>query len=659
MRWFAARGRGSRARARRRARLVAALAALAILAACCLAYLGGIFKPVDATWQSLAFATRHDLGADPPISLDRDTGSRPWLDQCSHARSQGAALRAPLVRSPADAATLISACRRPLLLVAWDQASVGTYPDGWTRALTARLIDRLHAAGALLIVIDRLYEDQRAGTDKLAVAMRRAGNVVVAQEISTLTSPYLSGQQLVPLVSPIAAAARAIGLGNLPPPDRSDPRHAYRLYNNDLALGPTEPHLPSLALAAARLLGIGPASSDPTFAINFAGLAGDSFPTDSLADVLRGAVDPAEIAGRIVFVGDEYPLDRDYYPTPADGAGASTSGGQMYGVELNMHAFNTLLHRDPLRVPSAPVQILLGFPFACLAAAWAQRGRLTSVALLFMALLALLTGGSLLAFVAGGIWLDTAAPTVALIVAPLAVLGLRLGSEQRASRELRSLFGRYVAPGVVSRIVDDPDAFGLEGTMREVTVLFSDIRGFTTLSEGMSPQQVVGLLNRYFTAMVEEIQVWGGTVDKYVGDAIMALFGAPDDLPDAPARAVRAALGMQRRLVGLNERFAAEFGQTVAMGIGLHHGPAAVGIIGAPSKREYSAIGDTVNTASRLESFTKEAGYAIAASAQVVDALPPDLLAEVRPHDLGDVAVKGRVASVRIYGLGPPTGIVR
>src|SRR5581483_3416186 len=123
---------------------------------------------------------------------------------------------------------------------------------------------------------------------------------------------------------------------------------------------------------------------------------------------------------------------------------------------------------------------------------------------------------------------------------------------------------------------------------------------------------------QYFTAMVEEIQRQGGTVDKYVGDAIMALFGAPDDLPDAPVRAVRAAMAMQARLVPLNEHFAREFGVRIATGIGLHHGPAAVGVMGAPAKREYSAIGDTVNTASRLEGLTKDVGYAIVAGEIVV-----------------------------------------
>lgn len=652
---------GPTARARRKARIIATLAAAAVIVIFAAAYVGGIYKPVDYTWQALAFTTRHVMGADPPIQVDHNTGSSPWLNKCGKAGSASSAQSAPSVHNAADAAQLIAVCQNPLLLVSWDQNSVQNYPPGWTRSLTARLIDRLSADGARLIVIDRLYEDDDpnnppAGTAELASAMRRAGNVVIAQEVTNLSEGYIaSGLHLVPLDPSIASAARAIGLANLPPPDSSDPQHFNRSYDNEVVWDVRAPPIPSLALAAAKVLGIGPASSDPTFLINFAGQAGNTFQTDSLVDVLNigplGSsvhIDPSEIAGRIVFLGDEYFLDHDTFLTPVD------TVGPMYGIELNMHAFNTILHHDPLNVPSTPLQLLIGFPFACLAAAWASRAGLLSTAAVTLALLAALLGSTLVLFVRFGVWIDSGAPISALIVAPLVIMGVRLGAEQRARREIRSIFGRYVAPRVVTRICDDPDSFELEGALREITVLFSDIRGFTTLSEGMSPQQIVRILNLYFTAMVEEIHAQGGTVDKYVGDAIMALFGAPDDLPDSSACAVRAALGMQKRLAILNQQFGREFGTTLAAGIGLHHGMAAVGIMGCPAKREYSAIGDTVNTASRLESFTKDAGYGITASVDVVNALPADLLLEVKPQDLGDVALKGRSATVRVYGLGEP-----
>jgi adenylate cyclase len=597
--------------ARRRARGAAAGAAVLILAVIGALALRGSFEPTDLAWQSAAFRWRHDLGLDP--------------------------------------------ARRPIVIVAWDQNSAQQLTDGWTRAATAALIDRLHAAGARLIMLDRLFEGPRAGTSELAAAMRRAGNVVLAQEISLGATSYTSAMSLVDLEPSIAATARGIGIANLPPPDTADPDARYRRYNYSIqAVRDAQGNHPSsFALAGARVLGVDPRSSDLTFLINFAGPAGATYPVYSLVDVLNGRQNLAAVRGAAVLVGDEVAADKDYFASPVDNADPTLEGSDlMYGVEMNANALNTLLLGAPLHRPGTPEQIALTFPLALLATGWAVRGRFHSSLGLAVALMVLLLACSLAVFLTRGLWIDVSAPLLALALAPLATLGVRFATEEQANRAVRALFGRYVSPQVVRRIVDDPDAFGLDGEMREITVLFSDIRGFTTLSEGMPPQQIVRLLSRYFEAMVEEIQAQGGTVDKYVGDAIMALFGAPDDLPDAPLRAVRAAVGMQRRLAALNAQIVAVGTRPIATGIGLHHGPAAVGVMGAPAKREYSAIGDTVNTASRLEGLTKDAGYPIVASDTVVAALSDEMRAELAPRDLGAMTVKGRAEAVRVYGLG-------
>ena len=608
---------GARGAARRRARFVAAAAAFLVLLACAAASWEGSFEPVNLAWQSQLFQFRHQAGLDPK--------------------------------------------RASIVIVGWDQNSYTQLGGTWSRATTAQLVDLLHHAGARLIMIDRLYEDDTpdlaAGTAALAGAMRRAGNVVLAQEVAVSATAFTNSATLVPLVSSIAAAARAVGIVNIPPPEGADPNARYRAYSTTVEWAPGQ-FEPSFALQGARLLGVPSPGLQSTFLVNFAGPIGAPFPYYSLVDVLNGSPGLLSgLAGKIILVGDELSTDKDYFDTPMQSAGigsATAVQDKMYGVEYNANALNTMLEQDPLQRPDAPLQIAITFPLAILAAAWAIRGRLFSSLLIAAGLIVVLLGGAWLAFVSLAVWIDVAAPLLATVLAPLAVLGVRYTTEERANREVRSLFGRYVAPSVVARIVDDPDAFGLEGELREITVLFSDIRGFTSLSEGMAPQRIVRLLSRYFTAMVEEIQAQGGTVDKYVGDAIMALFGAPEDQPDAPARAVRAALGMQRQLRALNAEFVREGGKPIATGIGLHHGPAAVGVIGAPAKREYSAIGDTVNTASRLESLTKDVGFAIAASAAVVAALPAELAAQVSPRDLGEITVKGKTEGVRVFGLGPP-----
>ena len=629
MKWFTG-SAGTRRQARRRARTAAAVAARLVILGCAIADWLGSFEPVNLAWQSQLFNYRHLAGLDPP--------------------------------------------RAPIVIVGWDQNSSQSpaLPNGWDRKSTAHLVDLLHNAGARLIMIDRLYEDPSLpGTAELAAAIRRAGNVVLVQEATVGASAYTESISVVPLLPTIAAAARAIGLGNLPPPEGTDPNAPYRRDNYEVQLAPSRDNYevqpapgqqePSFALAAAQALGVHVSSHDPTFLVNFAGPIGN-FTYCSLIDVLHPplGVSPCLVndwASRIVLIGDEYFFDHDYFDTPVvsdTSSGTNSLQNKMYGVEYNANALNTLIEHDPLQRPGTPAQIALTFPLALLATGWAVRGRLYSSLLVAVGLMAVLLGGAWMAFISFNTWIDPAAPLLATLLAPLAVLGVRFTTEERANREVRSLFARYVAPSVVSRIVDDPDAFGLEGELREITVLFSDIRSFTTLSEGMPPQRIVRMLSRYFTAMVEEIQAQGGTVDKYVGDAIMALFGAPEDQPDAPVRAVRAALGMQQRLAALNDELAKEVGKPIATGIGIHHGPAAVGVIGAPAKREYSAIGDTVNTASRLEGLTKDVGYAIVASASVVAALPDDLRDLVAPHDLGEVSVKGRMASIRVFGLGEP-----
>jgi adenylate cyclase len=154
-------------------------------------------------------------------------------------------------------------------------------------------------------------------------------------------------------------------------------------------------------------------------------------------------------------------------------------------------------------------------------------------------------------------------------------------------------------------MLEHPESFKLGGANQTITVLFADIRGFTRLSEHANPEKVVHLLNKYFSAMTDIIFAHGGTLDKYLGDGLMALFGAPTATPDDATNALNAAVAMQRRVLGINEDLRSEGLPEVAIGIGLHTGEAVVGYIGSERRSEYTAIGDTVNTASRLESNSK------------------------------------------------------
>ena len=220
-------------------------------------------------------------------------------------------------------------------------------------------------------------------------------------------------------------------------------------------------------------------------------------------------------------------------------------------------------------------------------------------------------------------WLmPVATPQLGLLVSYLGVLGLRLTGEERERTRLRQIFGRYVSDEVVEKLLATGKQPNLGGEAVTVTVLFSDIRNFTPMSESLAPQEVVELLNNYFSRACEPILEQGGTVDKFIGDAIMAVFGSPAPYPDHARRAIAAALALAERAsdfqAWIARRFPDRDWQDFQIGIGLHTGEVVVGNVGSPKRFEFTAIGDTVNTASRLESLTKELGWTIVASVATI-----------------------------------------
>jgi len=193
---------------------------------------------------------------------------------------------------------------------------------------------------------------------------------------------------------------------------------------------------------------------------------------------------------------------------------------------------------------------------------------------------------------------------ISAVAAQTAVTVETIKAHRRLAREevARANYSRFMPEYVVKQLLDNPDSFRLGGVNQTITVLFADIRGFTALSEREKPEKVVGLLNRYFSVMTEIIFAYGGTLDKYIGDGLMAIFGAPTASPEDALNAVKAAVTMQKRLATLNNELRNEGYGQISVGIGLHTGEATIGYIGSDRRSEYTAIGDTVNLASRLES---------------------------------------------------------
>lgn len=196
---------------------------------------------------------------------------------------------------------------------------------------------------------------------------------------------------------------------------------------------------------------------------------------------------------------------------------------------------------------------------------------------------------------------------ISAVAAQTAIAVENVRAHERLAKEevARANYSRFLPEYVVKQMLENPNSFKLGGVTQTVTVLFADIRGFTRISEHAVPEKIVQLLNRYFSAMTDIIFAHGGTLDKYLGDGLMALFGAPTETPKDAANAVSAAVAMQRRMLSINDELRAEGYPEIGIGIGLHTGEAIVGYIGSERRSEYTAIGDTVNTASRLESNAK------------------------------------------------------
>lgn len=253
-------------------------------------------------------------------------------------------------------------------------------------------------------------------------------------------------------------------------------------------------------------------------------------------------------------------------------------------------------------------------------------------------------------FITQGAMLDPSFPLIGLTLLYLALVFSRFLTTDRAKRQIRRAFGYYVAPSLLSEIEKNGDRLKLGGDVRQITVLFSDMRGFTSLSERLEPKRILTILNTLFGALGAEIVGQLGTIDKFIGDAIMAFWNAPVDVPDHQRMALTAALGMRQKLADLNRKDAFHLKATRApvdalgIGIGISTGEALVGNMGLETRFDYSALGDTVNVASRVESACKEVGYDILASEPVRDAVPDFALLEA-----GALALKGKTDRVRIY----------
>lgn len=367
--------------------------------------------------------------------------------------------------------------------------------------------------------------------------------------------------------------------------------------------------------------------------INYAGDS-YSYPMVSFADVYYGQVDPSMFEGKIVLIGATAAILQDREYTPID------QNSPMPGIEIHANAIQTILDGEYLEYQSTVG--FLGLVGVI---------TLASVAVFLFAPVVLGSGFLILELVMfpffaqwsfnRGVIVDLIWPVFAMVVAYLAVLAYRNFTEFAEKRKLKTAFSRYVSPELAEEITEKPDMLKLGGERRNITALFLDIENFTNLSEGLEPQEVVRVINVYFDALAQVIMAHGGSVDKYEGDAIMALFGAPVPSTDHGVKACHAALAIQARMAELNE----QMGYHLNIRVGLATGDAIVGNMGSSQRFDYTAMGDIVNTASRLEGANKFYKTGILVNPGTFEAAQSEIF--FRKIDL--VCLKGKDNAIAVY----------
>lgn len=355
----------------------------------------------------------------------------------------------------------------------------------------------------------------------------------------------------------------------------------------------------------------------------------------------RPHISPEVFKDKIVVVGTTAAGLHDLFTVPF-------AGGKMPGAQVHATVVDNLRSERFMRPAPPLAELALCLAWAALAGAAVLMSGVWWGTTVALALLAAIAGVSAGAY-AYGIWLEMARPSTGVALSLFGATAFQYFAEGREKRLVKQVFSRYVSRDVYDQLMKDPSQASLGGGRRDMSVLFADIRGFTTLTEAGRPDEVVRQLNEYFSAMVPVVLAHRGTVDKFVGDMIMALFGAPLDDPDHPDHAVEAGLAMLATLDTLNTRLVAEGLAPLDIGIGISTGDMVAGNVGSASIMSYTAIGDAVNLGARLESLNKDFGTRLIVS----EATRARLKRQYDVRALGTVTVKGKTLPVQIFEIRP------
>jgi adenylate cyclase len=539
-----------------------------------------------------------------------------------------------------------------ITIVGIDESSFGELQQQWPwpRSVHGRLVDALTKAGAAVIAFDIVFAEPSVPEEDAAFAQAifNAGPVVLAGDLATQENAY--ADQVIQ-VEPLHALKEAGGTKGLAAVSLDGDMVLRRVPQDSEAFWRVvlrQDSRPEWRAAADR------AVDDQTF-IRYAG-PDHTFPYVSYYQ----ALDPDtflprdSLKGRVVLIG------RDVKASPEPGAAqpdmfaspfSAVTGQLTPGVEFHANAIATMLTASEIRPIGQPAWLAIA-AFIIAIAAWAMRKwRPITSALVAVVLALAWLAGSFGMFAYGDRWLPALGPLLGVALVYVAQGGTAFLTEQARRRQIKAAFGYYVSPAVVEQMVAHPERLKLGGERRVLSILFNDLAGFTTLAESLSAEDTARILNEHLTAMTKIVLESGGTVDKFIGDAVMAFWNAPLDEPEHALKACQAAVAMQADLA----RRRADLGNVdLRMRVGIATGPVVVGNMGSDTRFDYSAIGDNVNLAARLENVNKAYGTATLVAASTIAAVNGRI-----PHRLVDrVRVKGKTEPVAVYTLDADPAVV-
>jgi adenylate cyclase len=348
-------------------------------------------------------------------------------------------------------------------------------------------------------------------------------------------------------------------------------------------------------------------------------------------------VDPNLLKDRYVLFGFTAPGLYDLRPSPV--------AGTYPGVEINATMLDNLLSGDFMRpLPRSAAALLILFLAVAAGLAGSAVSSAGRTALVYVIFLPLAPALSLAAYALGW-WLPLLATELGVVLTLVSSSLVNYATEGRQKRYIKGAFKQYLSPDVIEQLIAHPERLKLGGERRELTIFFSDLQGFTSISEGLSPEDLTSLLNEYLSAMTDIIQEEGGTIDKYEGDAIIAFWNAPLEQSDHAVRGVRAALRCQEILAAMRPDIVERIGKELHMRIGMNTGPAVVGNMGSRTRFDYTMLGDAVNLAARLEGVNKQ----FRTYTMVSEATIQSTSGAFPVRQLGRVAVVGRKEPVTVY----------